>query len=456
MAARRQNISKFRRRPRLNIGIIIFGVIFIYLVISVIIYATSEKTVIYEVNDGSLTVDRGYTGFIVRDEQVVNASYSGTVNYFLKNNHRAGKNTVIYSIDETGRVADRINEEDAKELSEEGLSRIREQLFALTRNYDGSDFGEVYSAADNISSSIFELRADSIVDKLDSYVQETGNSAFFHKIKADKGGLVVYYIDGYEHFQESSLTGELFKGEGYEGKNLQTEAIINVNDPAYKLISNDTWYIYIQLDATEAARLEESSEVNISFTEEDISCTAGFEIIKVGDASYGKIKMTKYLPNFSAKRYVSLELEKPTASGLKIPTSSILRKNSYAIPKRCMSGNGAFVVRYYDTSGNEQMYSVFPTIYYADEDNYYVSLKDFEAGQMLKIADSQEIFTVGIIKELDGVYCVNKGYAVFRVVTVLDKNSEYCIVQKGTDYGLATYDHIVLDYKTVKESELIE
>ena len=83
-------------------------------------------------------------------------------------------------------------------------------------------------------------------------------------------------------------------------------------------------------------------------------------------------------------------------------------------------------------------------------------MNEIQSGPIITIADSQEIFTVGIIQELDGVYCVNRGYAVFKAVSIIDKNDEYCIIEKGTDYGLATYDHIVLNHKTVKESELIE
>lgn len=456
MAAHRQKISKLRRRPTLNIGIIIFGVIFIYLIISVIIYVSSEKTVIYEVCDGSLTVDYGCTGFIVREERVVSAEFSGTVNYFLKNNHRAGKNTIIYSIDETGRVAEKIKEESSGEFSEEGLTKIREQLFTLTKNYSGSDFAEVYAMADNIGGSLFELRSDGIIDNLDAYAKETDNADFFHKITTPESGLVVYYADGYEQFQESSLSPDLFDTDSDSGRSLQTESIINAQDSAYKLISSDVWHIYVHLDETQAARLAETETVRLRFVEEEISCKAGFEIVNVGGASYGKIRMTKYLPSFSSKRHVRIELEPQTVSGLKIPASSIFRKNSYAIPKRCLSGNGMFVLKTYDSMGNEQRESVIPTIYYSDDDNYYVSMKDFQAGQMITVADSQEIFTVGIIKELDGVYCVNRGYAVFKAVTVIDKNNEYCIVKKGTAYGLATYDHIVLDYKTVKESELIE
>ena len=83
------NVRKFRRRPTLNVGVCIFAVIFIYMLISVIIYAASKKTIIYEVVDGSLASEDTYQGFIVRDETVIKSDYSGSVNYFLKSGHKA-------------------------------------------------------------------------------------------------------------------------------------------------------------------------------------------------------------------------------------------------------------------------------------------------------------------------------------------------------------------------------
>ena len=82
-------------------------------------------------------------------------------------------------------------------------------------------------------------------------------------------------------------------------------------------------------------------------------------------------------------------------------------------------------------------------------------MNDFSSGDIILAPDSNEQYVVGTMGELTGVYCVNRGYAVFKKVDIIDKNSEYYIVRKGTNYGLKVYDHIVLDYTTVKENELV-
>ena len=50
---------------------------------------------------------------------------------------------------------------------------------------------------------------------------------------------------------------------------------------------------------------------------------------------------------------------------------------------------------------------------------------------------------------------INKGYAVFREVTVIAENEEYCIVADDDTFGLAQYDHIALDADTVSDDQLL-
>ena len=454
--SRYNNVRKFRKRPALNVGVCIFAVIFIYMVISVIIYAASKKTVVYEVVDGSLAAENTYDGFIMRNEKIIASQYSGSVNYFLKSRHRAGLDTVICSVDETGRVYDRINEEADKNLSAEAMTQIRNSLTELTVNYDNLQFYDIYNYADAINSSIFEFQADNIVDNLDDFVKDTQDDGFFHKIKTSESGIVVYSVDGYEDIAEQDLNNGLFDSSEYVSNNLLTASIINTGDPIYKLISDDSWHIYIQLDETEAAGMKDTKTINIRFTNEDIKCAADFQVISIGDNYYGKISLNKYMINFADKRYVNIEISRSGISGLKIPNSAIFTSNAYTIPKECMFSNGSMIKETYDEHGQVSYVNVTPTIYFSDDDKYYVSLSDFKIGDILRIADSEELFIVGNMAELSGVYCVNRGYAVFKAVEILDKNKEYSIVSKNREYSLSKYDHIVLDYTTVKADEIVE
>ena len=79
----------------------------------------------------------------------------------------------------------------------------------------------------------------------------------------------------------------------------------------------------------------------------------------------------------------------------------------------------------------------------------------FEEGDALINTDTGEKYVIGETDTLEGVYCINKGYAVFRRIEILDENEEYAIVSKNTTYGLSRYDHIVRNADKVKEEDIL-
>ena len=86
---------------------------------------------------------------------------------------------------------------------------------------------------------------------------------------------------------------------------------------------------------------------------------------------------------------------------------------------------------------------------------YYVDKSSFKEGDALINTDTGEKYVIGETDTLEGVYCINKGYAVFRRIEILDENEEYAIVSKNTTYGLSRYDHIVRNADKVKEEDIL-
>lgn len=455
MAGNKNNVLRFSKKPDVNIGLIIFVVIFIYIIISVFIYAFSKKTTIYEVNAGSLTQDNAYTGFILRNERLITASYSGNINYFLGNGERASIGTIVYSVDETGRVYDKIKQSIDSELSSKEISTIKDMLTDFTGNYTPSEFYKVYDCRDDVSSKIYEFQNNDISEQLDEFIEETDSANLFHVVDAKVTGVVSYFIDGYEYSTESILSESLFDTSAYSCTNLQNAELINKDDVAYKLVTDDEWYVYIPLDKNDAAMFADSTTINVEFSGTDIRCEADIELINIGDSTYGKITLSKYMVNFIQDRFVQLKISDNNFTGLKIPVSSVFEKSFFTIPKEYLTPSGTFIRKYFDESGNIQMESITADIYEENDTYYYISMNDLSSGDILMLPDSDETYVVGTMEELTGVYCVNKGYAVFRKVNIIEQNSEYCIISKGTKYGLSIYDHIVLDHTTANENEII-
>jgi hypothetical protein len=153
-------------------------------------------------------------------------------------------------------------------------------------------------------------------------------------------------------------------------------------------------------------------------------------------------------------------MEINSADGLKIPVSSIVKKDFYMIPQKYFTvggdsaSNGLNMVTYTKTGDVE--YTFIPVDIYSSDDNYgYVDTRLFEPGTYICSEDANDRYQVIKTKSFEGVFNVNKGYATFRRIEILYENEEYCIVSNDTQYGLSVYDHIALDGKTAVEQAII-
>ena len=90
------------------------------------------------------------------------------------------------------------------------------------------------------------------------------------------------------------------------------------------------------------------------------------------------------------------------------------------------------------------------------DDFYYIDDETVSAGDVVVKNNSSGTYTIGSdVDKLTGVYNINKGYAVFKQIDILTQNNKYTIVDTGTSYGVALYDHIALDGSKIKENQLV-
>jgi hypothetical protein len=170
---------------------------------------------------------------------------------------------------------------------------------------------------------------------------------------------------------------------------------------------------------------------------------------------------------FADLRYIEVEFMVEDEVGLKIPNTAIVEKEFYVVPREFLVEEGdekGFMKEVYDENGQAGAEFVSMTIYYADEENYYIDPResDFSTGEaklpmgsFLIGTDSQERSQIGMSRTLQGVYNINKGYTQFRQINILYQNEEFALVEEGTSYGLTVYDRIVLNGEAVDEDEVI-
>lgn len=468
-----------------NIATLLFGALFIYMLITVLLYITSTHVTSYQVTAGPLSRNPVCTALAVRDEEVVSADSPGYIRYYAREGMKVRKGGNVYALSDTKNVKADIT------LSKDQLEQVRTRIADFSNNFSGTDFYDAYSFKYEMQGLIFQQAssqgtapADAVEDQdeVDSDVTVIrGSMTFGNQVvhTSPSAGLVIYSTDGYEGKTVEDLTEEDFNQKAYEKKDLLTDGQAKAGDAVYKLVKDDNWTLMVPLSDKLAAKLADRKSIKVKFLKDGETQTGQLSIMNVGNQKVAKITLKNGMVRYASDRFLKIELVINTQSGLKIPMSSIVTKEFYIIPSSFLTKGGnensAGFLRETATKGGDKTTEfVSATIYKntaeenpdaevsedtentAAQDGYcYVDKQTFQDGDVLYKPETQETFVVGEIDYLEGVYSMNKGYAVFRQIDIIDQNEEYCIVRPNTSYGLEAFDRIVEDGESVKEEDIL-
>ena len=450
------NIQVYRKKWNINIGVIIFGAVFIYLVVTVLLYLTGNHVTAYKVREGSILKDNAYTGFIVRDETIVQAESDGYINYFALEGSKVGAKTRVYTLSDKKLELTSNTDEESLELTSEEQNSILMKTQSFSENFREEQFSDVYTLKNNITNVLESKSNQSRQAQLDAMVAAGNNDLQIYTAVSD--GIILYSTDGYENITTDQVTEDDISKANYESKNLTDNTKIKAGDPVYKLIRSNDWSVVILLNDETAKELADVNRVKVSFSKDNETTYAGFSIQTKKDTSYGILTFDSSMIRYAEERYLDLELILEDESGLKIPKSSVVTKKFYTVPKDYLtsggnsSGTGVLV-----DIGKDQSQFQSVEVYYSDEESnlVYLDYDAFDSNTVLKKPDSSETYELTKTKKLKGVYNINKGYAIFRQVQILCESDEYYIVASGQDYGLTNYDHIALYGDSVRTDDVV-
>lgn len=475
-------LSRIKSIFGLNIGTMLFGVLLLYMIFSAILYLTSDKVESYQVISGPLSRNETYTGLAVREESVYKADTDGYITYYAKEGNKINANGVIYGIGST------MPSDNEAELTAEEILNIRNDMMSFSKSFNSSKFNNTYSFKYNLEGNILQYAGSS-----QAGVTTLGGQKI---TKTDRDGIVLYSMDGYEDKTVSTLTAADFDQNAYHETDLKNDGSIQTGDPIYTLITDERWSLLIPLSSKQEAKLADRTAVRVKFLKDDMTQSGDFSIVEIEGQKYGKIDFNKGLIRYAADRFLEIELVTNTVTGLKIPLSSIVTKEAYKIPDKYLTTDPktqktGLMIEGSDKNGNSTSSFVPVDIYARTEDEeamkaaqeeaqekmaaknsdegdeaaevvsvptqylYFVDKKGFQEGDVAVCPEDQSRFVIKDIGVLEGVYCTNQGYAVFRHIELLDQNEEYAIVSKNTVYGLSRYDHIVRNADKVSEQEIL-
>lgn len=459
MAGNNEKIRQYRKPLNINLGIIIFSVIFIYIIICVFLYFTQKQIQPYEVKTGSLSVDSVYQGIALREETIVTSTDSGYINYYAREGERVGSGKLVCSVDESGELKEMFEagEAEDEQLSDTELSDIKGDITGFTEGFDRKQFGETYDFKYTLEGTALKLANESVLEDLASL---GGNSSFVTFCNAPSSGIVVYSTDGYESLIADQITQELFQTDSYEKKQLINNDLVSAGDSIYKLVTSENWSIVIQTDEELAQTLLEEEYVQVRFLKNQNVSWAEVSVLNGSDGNtYVQLALNNSMVSFCTDRFIDIELILEEEEGLKVPNSAIAEKEFFLVPKDYLTkganGTDGVLRETYTEDGEATTEFIATTIYQETDEDYYIDNSILEVGDDIVKPDSTDTYTISRSAKLTGVYNINKGYADFKEIQILAQNDEYAIIKSNTTYGLSAYDRIVLDAETVDVNELI-
>lgn len=493
-------IVPYRRSRKFDIGMIFFAIIFIYMSFSVYTYLKREKVQVYEVVEGGIVNERDYTGIILREEYTKYTDRAGYINYYMREGKRASVGTSIYSVDETGSLVSFLAEhpEANAALNEENIQDLKKQLTSYSLTFDDENFRSVYDRKYSLEALVLEYTSFNALGNLDALMEQAGVN--FYQVRSDQAGVISYAVDSYETLELTQISEEVFDQTAYTMAMTRARSgeMIPKDSPIYKIITSDDWSVVFPMTEEDIQDYGQETSLTIMPNGSDLTLNGAFSMITGADGKpYGKLDFDRYMVQFVSDRFLSFEIVSKRITGLKIPISAVTEKNFYLVPVGYLAQGGdgkstdtGFMKETYSEQGTSVVF-VPTTIYYSTEEYYYIDVSDdsgLMAGDYLvkptgeniaeedaapeaegetmeetneaaskaaRAAETDGRFQISASASLQGVYNINKGYAVFKQIDVLSSNDEYYTVRKGISYGLAVYDHIVLDAATVEEGKQI-
>lgn len=452
------NLLSLKKNRELKIGMLIAAVIMIYVFFHIYTFLTKVELPLYEVQPGTIYTVSQTEGMVLRDELLVTTEIAGYINYYFSEGSRISKNSTVYSIDSNRNMYDLLagNPSEIK-LSGQNLLEMKKILQDALVDISA---GKVPSAKLEITTGYQRMIDEMLMEQLTEIVTQTGITSNFHVVPSVASGIISYVYDDYTNYSIQDITKYCFTEE-YKSNSLYTMELITANSPVYKIITGDQWKIAVMLDESLYGELL-GKESATFYLNNELKVTAPISCFRKDDVYFAEITMDKYLSNYASKRFVSVKFELEETEGLKIPETAVTLKDYYRIPEKYIVQGGnsnekGLMFEEFNTETGTLQYTFYPvTIFYSENGFVYIDCADFaKEAYIYESETAARTMLYTFITKLEGVYNINKGYAVFKRIERLKTENGYIIVKKGSISGLSAYDHIALNASEAVEDSVI-
>lgn len=435
----------------MNIGIFIFAVVLIYIIGISVIYLQEHSISTYRVTTGSIINDTAYNALAIREETVYSSQNSGYVQFYHTQGSRVSYDNIIYTLSSTDTSTSSTSSSYTISSSEQ--ESIISEIQSFNKSYSNISFTDTNDLIENIEYVLQSSENDERLSEL-SEIDITSDTFGIYKISDT--GILSYYIDGYEDITLENLTSNTFDRTNYSYTKVSNGDNITSNTSLYKLITDENWYLVFEVTDEDIEIYQDMTSVQVHFTSDGEVVTAPISLMECDGSTYGVLTLKTGMIRYTTSRFLEIELILEDLEGYKIPISSVISQDFYLVPIDYVTKGGTSGSNGIMTIGADNVMTFQDiNIYYQDEDYVYLLVEDVGTNVTIIQEETSDLLLLNDIVTLDGVYCVNKGYAEYKLVEILTSSTEYYIVSDSMSYSISNYDHIALYGDSVSEKVIV-
>lgn len=468
MAKGNDNIVKFRTRREVNIGLVIALGILILLAVQLYRFFTTPHLSVYEVMDGSSDGEFTVPAMILRNETVYTTKNAGYLNYYFREGARVSKGSKVYSVNDSSNLRDILNmDENNSVLSSADLARLKADIRDFCMNYEDVSYDEIYRVREDFLADYLRYRDLSMLDEVEN--QSTGSAKGFFTAYTSQSGMITYYSDIYDGYTADRLNGTEFAEENRAvPERSSVTGLMPIDSFAYKIVDDLNWELIVAVSKENLASIIANGEtVRFSIKGDDEIHEKKYETVTAGDSIFLRIPMQRFVKDYLRMRFLDVTIYINAEKGLKIPKTALVERELYQIPERfIVTGGGneekkvGISLEFFDSETGEaayEFYEIDPL--FSEKGYYYLTDDNLPSNRYIAapVADGEpeRAMLYTFLTKMEGVYNMNKGYAVFRRIVRITDVDGYILVKSGLAGGVSLYDHIILDTSAVSKDVIL-
>ncbi len=326
---------------------LIFAIIILYILFSIyLLVKTPNETI--TVDNGMLTLEESSTGYIIRNETILKGeNYKNGLTPIVAEGERAAKGQTVFRYSGN-------EEEDTKEKIEEINSKIQEALSNQPNLFSTTDIKNLEKQIDEKTQNLKKLTDISTISeykkqieeivskkakiagsqsKSGEYIQQltTQKEEYENKLTEDSeyitapsSGVVSYRVDGLEDVLTTSDFSTITKNT-LDNLDLKTGKIVSTSAEAGKIIDNFKCYIATVLESDIAKNADIGKTVKITLSSgNEINAEIKYIAKESDDKILIVFELKSLVQELIEYRKISFNITWWSASGLKVPNSSVL------------------------------------------------------------------------------------------------------------------------------------